>query len=175
MPTSTSHDRAFYVEPERHDGLSSGVPADAGEQQGASQERRAGGTGIQKGDKLVPSMGGRAHKGSARLTHRVATLPVSDKLKRRARFARRKVCSELARNVGGGACGMIASLLAKLGVEDIAMREAALEAGDTDLARRLGESGRMHLMYAREVCAKDAAARPEKPIDLASELERGRR
>ena len=60
---------------------------------------------------------------------------------------------------------MVASLLAKLGVEDIAMREEAMAKGDIDLARKLGESGRMHLMYGREVVAKDGAARPRGPVD----------
>ena len=57
-----------YLEADRHDGLTHGVPA---EQAQASQERRAGGNGIAKGSKLIPSMGGRAHKGKTKLTHDV--------------------------------------------------------------------------------------------------------
>ena len=160
MPEQTSHDFK-YIEPERHDELSDGTPADVGEQQDASQERKAGGRGIAPGATLVPARGGRARKGSTKLTHHVpAALPVSDALKARARFARKKMTSELAREVGGGRCGMLASAFVKLGVEDMAMREAALVEGNVDLARRLGESARMHLLYARETCVKDAGTRP---------------
>jgi hypothetical protein len=150
------------MQPDRHDELSSGVPADDHEQRSASAERKAGGPGIPPGATVVPAEGGRARKGRTQLTHAVPeTLPVSDTLKRRARYARKRIATELARTVGGGACGMLASLMVKLGVEDAAMREAALAEGKVDLARRLGESARMHLLYARETCAKDATARPK--------------
>jgi hypothetical protein len=159
MPESTSH--AFpYIEPERHDELSAGTPAPDHAQRDASQERKAGARGIAPGATLVPAMGGRARKGSTKLTHEVpAALPVSDTLKRRARFARRRMTAELAREVGGGRCGMLASAFVKLGIEDMAMREAALAEGKRDEARRLGESARMHLLYARETCAKDVVSR----------------
>lgn len=157
MPTSQSHGRP-YVEPERHDELSTGVPSP--EQADASRERKAGGRGIPPGATAVPAAGGRARKGRTKLTHDVpAALPVSDTLKSRARFARRRTATELAATVGGGQCGILASLFVKLGVEDIALRETALAGGDVDMARKLGESARMHLLYARETCAKDARAR----------------
>jgi hypothetical protein len=159
MPTSTSHGRP-YVEPERHDELSNGTPAPTAEQADASQERRQGGARIAPGSKIVPAMGGKARKGRAKLTHDVPdALPVSDTLKRRAKYARRRMCAQLARSVGGGTCDMFASALVKLGVEDMAMREQAMSDGKRDEARRLGESARMHLLYAREVCVKDAASR----------------
>jgi hypothetical protein len=155
MPTSRSHGFG-YVEAPRHDELPTGVPALGAEQANARQERKAGGRGIQKGATEVPAAGGRARKGRTKLTHDVPdALPVSDILRRRARFARKRMTGELARVVGGGACGMIASVLVKLAVEDIAMRETAMTEGNRDEARRLGESARMHLLYARETCAKD--------------------
>jgi hypothetical protein len=155
MPDPTYSGVPYMPGPERHDELSSGVSAGS-EQAEASQERRHGGARIAPGSKLVPAMGGKARKGRTKLTHDVAPLPVSDVLKRRARFARRKTAGELAAVVGGGRCGILASLFVKLGVEDIALREAALERGDIQLAKALGESARMHLLYARETCAKDA-------------------
>lgn len=157
MPDPKYADRGYLPGPARHDELSDGAPADGAVQASASQERKAGGRGIAPGASLVPAMGGRARKGRSKLTHEVPdALPVSEALKRRARFARRKVCAEWARDVGGGRCGIVASLLAKLGVEDLTMREQAMAEGKTDLARKLGESARMHLLYGREVCAKDA-------------------
>jgi hypothetical protein len=162
MPAHRSQRRRAYIEQERHDELSDGVPAPAalGE---ASQERRPDGT-LEKGASTTPSKGGKAHKNSTRMSHRVTeALPVSQKSAKRAKFYRRKQCTELARTVGGGVCGMLASLLVKLASEDVAMREQALEEKDREGARKLGESARGHLMYAREVCAKDAQAAKASP------------
>lgn len=173
MPSHRSHEFP-YVEPERHDELSAGVRDNA--QANARQERKAGGRGIQKGATEVPAKGGRARKGRTKLTHEVQNLPVDDRLKRQACFMRKRTCTELARNVGAGTCGVIASALVKLASEDMALREAALAAGNVDLARKLGESARMHLMYGREVCAKDADSRPavtNPHADLAKALAGG--
>jgi hypothetical protein len=155
MPAARSHDRT-YVEPERHDELSDGAPA--AEQADAGHERTPKGQ-LSKGASTTPRKGGKAHKGSTRLTHRIDSLQVTDQLKRRARFMRRKTCSELAATVGAGHCGIIASLLVKLASEDIALREAALDGDNVEAARKLGESARMHLLYAREIAAKDGEAR----------------
>jgi hypothetical protein len=111
-------------------------------------------------------LGGRARKGRTRLTHDVQALPVDDKLKRQAKFMRKRTCAELARNVGAGECGIIASALVKLASEDMALRESALATGAIDLARKLGESARMHLLYSREICVKDAEARPRPKDDV---------
>src|SRR6202040_1907716 len=127
----------------------------------AGQERKAETGRFATGASIIPRMGGKALKGRTKLTHDVpSSLPVSATLQRRARFSRRKVCSELAATVGGGRCGMLASLYVKLGVEDVALREAALADGNIPLAKSLGESARMHLLYARETCAKDSKSRP---------------
>jgi hypothetical protein len=122
---------------------------------------------------VVPAMGGRAHKGRTRMTHEVRdALPVSAPLKRQAKYMRRRTCTELARDVGGGRCGIIASALVKLASEDMALREAALESGDVDVAQRLGVSARGHLLSAREVTAKDAECRPRAPRDMVAENRR---
>jgi hypothetical protein len=164
MPTVRSHDRE-YIEPERHDELSAGTPEPVNAQANAGQERKGRSGRIAKGANIIPAMGGKATKGRSKLTHNVPdALPVSDKLRSRARYARRRMATELARTVGGGVCGMLASAIVKLGVEDMAMREAAMAEGKRDEARKLGESARMHLMYAREVCAKDAASRPRTRV-----------
>ncbi len=155
MPAVRSHD-CVYVEPERHDELSDGTPDTA--QADAGHERTSNGR-LSRGASTTPAKGGKAHKGSTRLTHRVDALRLDAGLVRRARFMRRKTCSELAATVGAGRCGIIASALVKLASEDLALREAALVAGEVDLARKLGESTRMHLLYAREIAAKDGEAR----------------
>lgn len=159
MPTYRSHGRE-YVQPPRHDELPSGVsmPVDA------DHGRRSNGK-VGLGNAMAV-LGGKSRKGRTRLTHDVQSLPVDDRLKRQARFMRKRTCSELARNVGAGECGIIASALVKLAAEDMAMREQAMTEGNRDEARKMGESARMHLMYARETCAKDAIARREAtPVD----------
>lgn len=157
MPEIRSHGRP-YIEPERHDELSEGVAAPA--QADAGQERTADGR-LTKGARTVPSQGGKAHKGRTRASHEITIPRVSQKLRKRAMFFRRSLCAELARTVGGGTCGIAESALVKLASEDMALREAALESGDTALAVKLGESSRMHMLYAREMCAKNAKARAD--------------
>lgn len=163
MPEVRQHGRP-YQEPERHNELSDGEHAPV--QAAAGQERTALGR-LTKGASKTPSAGGRSRKGRTKLSHEIESLQVSETLQRRARFMRRRACSELAENVGGGTCGILASVMVKLASEDLAMREAALVAGNVETARKLGESVRMHLVYARELVAKDAqsraSARPANP------------
>ncbi len=162
MPTTVKNG-IVYPEAPRSDEVATGTP-DA-EQLAARQERKRGGRGIPKGATDIPSKGGKAHKGSTRLTHRCALLPVSDNLKRNARYMRRSTCTQLARDVGGGACGIVPSALVKLASEDLALRTAVLESSEIDLAEKvalstkLGVSIRGHLLGARDVAAKDAEAR----------------
>jgi hypothetical protein len=72
-------------------------------------------------------------------------------------------CSELARTVGGGTCGIIPSLFVKHASVATALSEMALDKGDTDRAVKYAEASRMHLLYARELCAKDAESRKKAP------------
>jgi hypothetical protein len=78
---------------------------------------------------------------------------------------RKRTCHELAKDVGGGKCGIVASAMVKLASQDMALREAALESGNVDLAQRLGVSARGHLLSARDVAAKDAGVRPQEGDD----------
>lgn len=161
MPTSRSHDRE-YIEPPRHDELPAGVPAPV--QAEAGQERTALGR-FAPGANTTPRKGGKSRKGRTKLSHEIEALPVSDTLKRRARFMRRRTCTELAQTVGGGSCGIVASILVKLASEDMALRETMMVAGNIESARKLGESARMHLLYARETASKDAESRANAPPD----------
>lgn len=161
-----------YPEPPRSDELATGVRADANEQESASAERKRGGHRIPKGATAIPSAGGKAHKGSTRLTHRVGEkLPVSPKLRAQAVSMRAATCKDLARKVGGGECGVLPSGLVLLASEDMALRRAVLEAEDIPLAEKvalstkLGVSIRGHLLGGREACAKDAESRPRAPVD----------
>jgi hypothetical protein len=157
-PIVTQHARP-YPETERHDELSAGVPQDR------ASRRRKPGTGIQKGDRKIPALGGQAHKGTTRTSHRIDSETLPQVYRDRARTFRRLTCSELARTVGGGVCGIIPSLLVKHAAVATALAEMALDAGDTDKAVKYAESSRSHLLFARELCAKDAAARPRVPVD----------
>jgi hypothetical protein len=155
-----------YPNVPRSDELAEGLADRSGAQSRATQERKAGGRGIPRGARDIPSAGGRSRKGSTKLTHEVReALPVSDKLKRQARFMRKRTCTELARDVGAGKCGIVASALVLIASEDLALRAAALESGNVDLAQRLGVSARGHLLSAREVAAKDAEVRPQEGDD----------
>ena len=160
-PVSTSHGKP-YAEPERHDELTSGLQAPA--QADAGAERTAEGR-LLPGARTVPSLGGKATKGATKLSHRIDSNTLADTYKKRARTFRRMTCGELARTVGGGICGIIPSLFVKHASVATALSEMALDAGDTDRAVKYAEASRMHLMYARELCAKDALARPRAPVD----------
>ncbi len=159
MPSYRSQGRERF-EAERSDELSDGIPSVA--QAEATHERKTGGNRIPKGATAIPSMGGKARKGRTKLTHEIALGPVSDVLRRNARYMRRRTCTELAAMCGDGYCGIVPSLLIKLASEDMALREHALAAGDVDQARRFGESARGHLVYSRELVCKDAETR-KKP------------
>lgn len=157
MPSARSHGKV-YVEAERHDELSDGVPGHP--QADAGRERRPDGT-LAKGARAVPSMGGKARKGETALSHRITDAGKLGVYAKRARFFRKAAAMELAATVGAGHCGIIPSALLKLAAQAMALAEAALEAGDVDAHRKLGETARMHLVYAREIAAKDAQARPK--------------
>lgn len=62
-----------YERPPRHNELTDGVPS--AEQAAASAERKSGGARIPKGATIVPSLGGKAHKGKTYLSHNI-TSPV---------------------------------------------------------------------------------------------------
>ena len=70
------------------------------------------------------------------------------------------LAGEIASTVGGGRCGIAASLFVKFCAQKTAAAEEAFAKGDFETHRKLSESARMDLLYAREHAAKEAAARP---------------
>ncbi len=158
MPEHRSHGRA-YVEPPRHDELPEGVPAHDATLVQAGGQRRPDGTFTQ-GSSTVQVAGGKAHKGRTRLSHRIDAPKLTPESQRRARTLRRAMAAEIAATVGGGTCGVVTSLLVKFAAEKTAAAAEAFAAGDYDTHRKLTESARMDLMYAREHAAKEAKTRP---------------
>lgn len=163
MPESRSHGVPHW-EPERHDELSAGVVDPV--QVRASVERKAGGHRIRKGDKEVPAAGGRARKHTTSLSHRIESATLSAEWLRRARTLRKALATEIASTVGGGQCGVAASLFIKFASQKTAAAESAFQAGDFETHRKLSESARMDILYAREHALKTAAARAESTAGL---------
>ena len=154
MPAHKSHGKE-YVEPPRHDELPDGVartPVNTG------GEKRPDGT-FAPGNQALARLGGSRSKGTTKLSHKIVGAKLSPTSVQRARTLRRALTSEIARNVGGGFCGIAASLLIKYAAQKTAAAEEAFERGDYDSHRKLSESARMDILYAREHAAKEAAAR----------------
>ncbi len=111
MPAHKSHGRA-YVEPERHDELSVGVPAaraGAQKRDGGRFTPGEGGSASEAG-----AEGGKRHKGRTLLSHRIDAPTLTPTSQARARTLRKALASEIANEVGGGRCGIAASLLISL-------------------------------------------------------------
>lgn len=162
MPAHKSHGFP-YVEPERHDELSTGVPetralVDAGGQ------RRTNGT-FAPGSSAMAAKGGAAHKGRTKLSHNLDAPKLSIESQKRARTLRKMLSGEIAKTVGGGHCGIAASLMIKWAAQKTAAAEEAFVKGEYETHRKLTESARMDMLYAREHAAKEAAARPKTAID----------
>lgn len=163
LPSHRSHHRE-YIEPERHDELSAGVPAPPATapkrtvqrfEPGAAATREAG------------ARGGASHKGRTQLSHMIEGALLTEVSRRRARVLRKALATEIASSVGGGHCGVAASLLVKFSAQKTAAAEDAFERGDYEAHRKLSESARMDLLYAREHAAKEAEARAKRrgPVD----------
>jgi hypothetical protein len=157
MPETTQHGRK-YVEVERHDELSSGVPAPNVAQASAGAERRPDGAFAQ-GARTAQSKGGSAHKGETQLSHRIAGGKLAPNSARRARTLRQALANEVSATVGGGVCGVAASLFLKFASQKTAAAEEAFVRGDYEAHRKLSESARMDILYAREHAARTAVAR----------------
>jgi hypothetical protein len=155
------------------DELPEGIPADAG---GLSRTASAERGRFTPGNRRSV-LGGRAKRGTSRLTARLglATLPDGNAFapyRRAAATFRRVQCSALASTVGGGFCGpgpssVVASSALALAWSRYFSDQAA-ETGDPELAMRsarLGETSRQHLLAAHELCAREAQARPRGPVD----------
>jgi hypothetical protein len=151
MPESKSH-QFPYVEPPRHDELPTGTPAPAPEHADARAERTPDGRWVQ-GAARAQSAGGLTRRGKPRLTR--------TKLTKAASALHRTLCREVASSVGGGVCGVAASLFLRWAADKTELAEQAKARGDDDMFRKLSESARMDVLYAREHAAKEAAARPK--------------
>ena len=156
-----------YMQPDRHDELTDGVPAAV--QAEASDERRPDGT-IALGASTVPALGGKARKGTTYLSHRIEAPTLSEESQRRARVLRRTLAGEIASTVGAGTCGVAASLFLKFAAQKTAAAEEAFQRGDYEAHRKLSESARMDVLYAREHAAKEALARPKAPVDYRAQI-----
>jgi hypothetical protein len=153
MPDHRSHGFP-YEQPPRHNELAAGIA----EQARASDSPKPSGQ-LEQGASTVPALGGRAHKGKTALSHRIQSPTLSPEDARRARTLRNALARELAATVGGGECGVAASLFLKFAAQKTAAAEAAYQAGDYETHRKLSESARMDVLYAREHAAKTAEAR----------------
>jgi hypothetical protein len=118
-------------------------------------------------------MGGKAHKGTTKLSHRIDAPKLAPTSQKRARTLRRAVAGEIARTVGGGVCGIAASLFVKFAAQKTAAAEEAYQAGDYETHRKLTESARMDILYAREHAAKEAQARPKALRDPLAAFSEG--
>lgn len=158
MPSHRSHDRDVYVEPERHDELSTGVPsAPSGPEKREAGRFTAGPDGSAA---LNGAKGGGKSKDRTQLSHVIVAPTLSPTSQSRARVLRKALSGEIARTVGGGHCGIASSLFIKFAAQKTAAAEEAFAAGDFETHRKLSESARMDVLYAREHAAKSAAARP---------------
>jgi hypothetical protein len=175
MPDHRSHGIP-YVQPERHDELSPGVPAarsGTGKRQDGRFTAGPGGSAAESGGR-----GGSRRKGTTKLSHLIEQGTLSGRSLARARVLRKALSGEIAATVGGGMCGIAASLFVKFCAQKTAAAEEAFERGDFESHRKLTESARMDLLYAREHAAKEAAARASRrpaAADLASALALGER
>jgi hypothetical protein len=159
MPSHKSHGRA-YLEPERHDELSSGVPACVVPVPAGGQERSAGQYVPGSAETVAnAAKGGAAKRGRTRLSHVIEGEKLTPTSRTRARTLRRALSGEIASTVGGGVCGIAASLFLKFAAQKTAAAEEAFERGDYEAHRKLTESARMDILYGREHAAKEAEAR----------------
>lgn len=154
MPAHKSHGKE-YIEPPRHDELPDGVAMAVVVTGG---EKKPDGT-FAKGSTALQALGGSRSKGTTKLSHKIDGAKLTPTSVKRARTLRKALTGEIAKAVGGGYCGIAASLLIKFAAQKTAAAEEAFERGDFDAHRKLTESARMDVLYAREHAAKEAAAR----------------
>jgi hypothetical protein len=155
MPSHRSHKRV-YVNPPRHDELPPGTPGQTHAE--ASGERRENGQ-LAAGASTVPALGGKAHKGTTALSHRISEQAFDDAGRHRVRRLRRALSREYAATVGGGVAGVGGNLLLKIVAVAAEWHEQAMRRGDEDGTRKHAETIRTTLAYAREEIAKVGAAR----------------
>ena len=164
LTKSTTNGRgAVHVEVARADELPRGVPVDAREP--SPNDRGAAGR-FAEGNSLAIE-GGRARSGHTRLARKVAlgesfADPRFEPYARAARAFRRAHVATLARSVGGGVCGPgPSSIVASAALQLAGSRFAFEVLADMALGSRLADSSRQNLLAAHELCAREAAARPQ--------------
>jgi hypothetical protein len=157
MPEHRSHGRP-RAQPPRYDELPAGLPAP--EQAEAGQERRPDGT-LAPGASTIPRLGGKALKGRTALSHRIDSETIPTAYRKRARAHRRATCAELARDFGGGQCGVMGSTFVRIGSMAIALAEEALDLGNREEWRKQSALAMSALNYAREHTATAATSRPK--------------
>jgi hypothetical protein len=162
MPAYKSHGKT-YVQPDAPDELTEGVPVRALDQTG--DVRRANGT-FEQGSKWNQAKGGKASKGQPKLATALTAPKLDPKHRKAATNLRTALRAEIAATVGAGVCGIAGSLLIKFCAQKTAAAEQAYEAGDYETHRKLSESARMDLVYARELEAKAAQSRPKPRVDV---------
>lgn len=162
MPAHKSHGKT-YIEPPRHDELPDGVrQPDEIAVRGGDTKRSKG--RFQSGDartKAAAAKGGRNRRGWSKLTHDPTSLALTPELQRQAEDLFEGLSAEFAQTVGGGHVSPTASVLVKFAAQKIVAAQEALDAGAKEEFRKLSESARMDLLYAREMIAKDAKDRVE--------------
>lgn len=160
-----------YVQPDRHDELTDGVPAESSGAQKRTTQRFEPGSSAAK---EAGAKGGSSHKGRTQLSHTIDGAKLTGTSRRRALVLRRALTTEIATTIGGGFCGIAASLFIKFAAQKTAAAEEAFERGDYETHRKLSESARMDVLYAREHAAKEAAARkstrPRTTADMRAGL-----
>jgi len=173
MPEVRQHGQPRQ-EPERHDELSKGTPADVVPVP-AGTPKRSGGRFVADSaeTKANASKGGSSKRGSTKLSHAIEGVKLAPESVRHARVLRRTLTTEIATTVGGGVCGVAASLFIKFAAQKTAAAEEAFERGDFEAHRRLSESARMDVLYAREHAAKEAESRKKMPTQQAPWLGAG--
>ena len=147
MPAYRSHGRT-YVEAPRHDEMPAGEA-----QPRAGDDPRENGK-LMAGARKTPSLGGQATKGRTSLSHRVPEDVLDENGRHRVRALRKALCSEARTTIGRGYCGVGASLLYKLVAVSTEHHEQAVRAGDVEGARKLVDTIKTALAYAREECAR---------------------
>jgi hypothetical protein len=127
MPEVLQHGRP-YQEPERHDELSSGVPESIVPVGAGGQNRERGRFAL--GCSGIAAKEGSTHKGRTKLSHVIEGNDLTEVSRRRARVLRKSLTTEIASTVGGGYCGVAASLFVKFAAQKTAAAEEAFERGD---------------------------------------------
>lgn len=158
------------------DELPVGVPAPSRNDQAEIRRDALGRPADAESARQLSSLGGQASAGKSRLARRVAlgetfSDPRFAPYAGAARAFRRLHVRQLAQGVGGGHCGPApASIIASAALQLAASRFAFEVLGDIQLGSRLANDSRQNLLAAHELCAREAKARPARPLPWLAPL-----